>query len=497
MVGPKRVVVQPLTPRKIQTSVFRVHIHCDGCKKKVKKIVKKIKGVESIAIDAELGKLTVVGYTSPSTVIQKLAKSGKHAEMWGAYKSNDLGRVNNQFKNMQVDFYDSGAEKKQGHGRTGGSKQVQLARKGHKPVKFEFTDEDEDEFYKGEGRDGFSDTDDGFELDFGRDSHKKPGKGGSKDAKATKGKAKKEKKPKKKGGFFGFFRLGKKDKNKGHGGKKGSGGGGPRKSYSREEIYGGKASGKSLGHVKNGSGNDYGGIPNGKNPPRHGGPAHQGKKSEPSFEIDLFDRSRGGGGAGRGRGGGGPPGGRLASQPAYPGGYPGGPAPYEAHNGKVPPTYHPQMGNLPMMLGPAQYQDHAKVGNPSMNQAGMSFPMNQAGMSFPMNQAGMTFPMNQAGMNFPMNQVPGVLAATGVNGYGPGPGHYPQMGQGGMCNPAQYMAMMGQQQAQWNGMARPMMYGGPNPRPSFSHAAQAIPARYTDRYTLMFNDENTESCSIM
>ncbi|KAI5650595.1 hypothetical protein M9H77_36600 [Catharanthus roseus] len=93
---------------KIQTCVLKVNIHCDGCKHKVKKILQKIDGVYTTQIDSEQGKVTVSGNVDPDTLIKKLAKSGKHAEIWGAapkaITSNPQqpNQLNNPFKNMQI-----------------------------------------------------------------------------------------------------------------------------------------------------------------------------------------------------------------------------------------------------------------------------------------------------------------------------------------------------------------------------------------------------------
>ena len=66
-------------------------------------------------IDAEQGKVTVSGNVDPNVLIKKLAKSGKHAELWGAPKGNSNNNQNNmanQFKNMQIDNGKSGANNK-------------------------------------------------------------------------------------------------------------------------------------------------------------------------------------------------------------------------------------------------------------------------------------------------------------------------------------------------------------------------------------------------
>ncbi|KAK7301922.1 hypothetical protein RJT34_12799 [Clitoria ternatea] len=54
---------------------------------------KTITGVFTTEIDAEQGKVTVSGNVDPNVLIKKLAKSGKHVELWGAPKSNNNNLV--------------------------------------------------------------------------------------------------------------------------------------------------------------------------------------------------------------------------------------------------------------------------------------------------------------------------------------------------------------------------------------------------------------------
>ncbi|KAI3783689.1 hypothetical protein L1987_42775 [Smallanthus sonchifolius] len=59
-----------------------VNIHCDGCKHKVKKILRKIEGVYFVDIDSEQQKVRVSGNVDSNTLINKLIKAGKYAELW-------------------------------------------------------------------------------------------------------------------------------------------------------------------------------------------------------------------------------------------------------------------------------------------------------------------------------------------------------------------------------------------------------------------------------
>ncbi|THU54750.1 hypothetical protein C4D60_Mb10t28430 [Musa balbisiana] len=85
---------------KIQTCILKVNIHCDGCKKKVKKLLHKVDGVYTTSIDAEQGKVTVSGNVDPATLIKKLAKAGKHAELL-APKGGGNNNSSNQVQKPQ------------------------------------------------------------------------------------------------------------------------------------------------------------------------------------------------------------------------------------------------------------------------------------------------------------------------------------------------------------------------------------------------------------
>ncbi|KAL8157542.1 heavy metal-associated isoprenylated plant protein 37-like [Apium graveolens] len=77
---------------KIQTCVLRVNIHCDGCKHKVKKILQRIEGVFQVKIETEQQKVTVSGSVDSGTLVKKLIRAGKHAEVW----SNKASQNQNQ-----------------------------------------------------------------------------------------------------------------------------------------------------------------------------------------------------------------------------------------------------------------------------------------------------------------------------------------------------------------------------------------------------------------
>ncbi|XP_020600370.1 heavy metal-associated isoprenylated plant protein 37-like isoform X2 [Phalaenopsis equestris] len=86
---------------KIQTIILKVNIHCDGCKQKVKKLLQRIDGVYTVTIDAEQQKVTVSGNVDSATLIKKLAKAGKHAELWNQKSNHHSNHHNPKPNNNQ------------------------------------------------------------------------------------------------------------------------------------------------------------------------------------------------------------------------------------------------------------------------------------------------------------------------------------------------------------------------------------------------------------
>ncbi|XAR58458.1 hypothetical protein NMG60_11013855 [Bertholletia excelsa] len=69
-------------PLKYQTWRLKVPMHCEGCKKTVKKVLQSIDGVYAVAIDSQQQKVTVTGDVDLGMLIRKLGKTGKRAEIW-------------------------------------------------------------------------------------------------------------------------------------------------------------------------------------------------------------------------------------------------------------------------------------------------------------------------------------------------------------------------------------------------------------------------------
>ncbi|KAK9093317.1 hypothetical protein Syun_028228 [Stephania yunnanensis] len=78
------IVMQYNTSR---SCVLKVNIHYDGCKQDVKKLLQRIEGVYTMNIDKNQQKVSVTGSVDANTLIKKLVRLGKHAELW-SQKSN-------------------------------------------------------------------------------------------------------------------------------------------------------------------------------------------------------------------------------------------------------------------------------------------------------------------------------------------------------------------------------------------------------------------------
>ncbi|KAK7292279.1 hypothetical protein RIF29_08057 [Crotalaria pallida] len=87
-------------PLKYQTWFLKVYIHCEGCRRKVKKVLRSIDGVFTTTIDPQLQKVTVTGSVGVETLIRKLLKAGKRAEVW---PENLSGKAKGKKKNEQRD----------------------------------------------------------------------------------------------------------------------------------------------------------------------------------------------------------------------------------------------------------------------------------------------------------------------------------------------------------------------------------------------------------
>lgn len=502
-----------------QTCVLKVNIHCDGCKQKVKKLLQKIDGVYTTIIDADQGKVTVSGCVDPATLIKKLVKSGKHAELWGVQRGPN--HLNMQFKNMQIDNGKGGKDNKSQKGAQKGGQQPQqmqqmkglkdmkmaqfkdlkVPSKDQKSVKFNLAmDDDYDDESDFDDFDDFDDDDDDvFDDGYFADHHhlNPPSK---MMPMSMMGKGHMPHGPQGPNGPNGMMMMNghhaMNDK-KGGNGKKG----GVIDIPIQMKGMGGNSDGKSGNGGKKGGGGGGNNIKGGANQNQGGGAAKNGGKNGGVSLGDAKNVNNGGGGGGNKKGanpgGGGAGGGNSNGNMGKKGG--GKNDEINVMNKKQPGFHDIDVGHPGKGGGNIGQMGHMGQMN-QMGQMGQMAKMGQMGQMGKMGQMGQMGQMSQMGQmgNYPMGQMRNIPAVQGL----PAPsamnqGYYQGMGPGNPYS-QQYMAMMNQQRANPNEMFQPMMYARPQPAINYGpHPAVMQQYPVSDPYTHFFSDENTSSCSIM
>ncbi|XP_047309413.1 heavy metal-associated isoprenylated plant protein 45-like [Impatiens glandulifera] len=59
-----------------------VHMDCEGCEKRIKRALSKLKGVNMVEIDMGKQKVTVTGYVDQRQVLNVVRRTGRKAEFW-------------------------------------------------------------------------------------------------------------------------------------------------------------------------------------------------------------------------------------------------------------------------------------------------------------------------------------------------------------------------------------------------------------------------------
>lgn len=446
---------------KIRTCVLKVNIHCDGCKKKVKKILQKIEGVYTAKIDSELGRVIVSGNVDPDTLIKKLTKNGKHAELWGAPKANNHNNQNqmqNQFKNLQINNGKGGNNKGQGqkgggNNQSKGGQNPQLQQmkgfqdlkmplggkdQNQKSVKFNLPEDDgmsDDDF--DEFDDEFDYDDDDFDDDMDDASYNKmnPMMGNRQMPNMMMYNMNGHQPQLMEG-------VGNNGGNGGKANKGGGGGGGGGGGNIPVQMNHGGGKGGANGGKKGGNGNNNGG-----------------------------NQNQGGGGKGGKNGGGGQN--KNGNN-------------FSANGGKKGGGMNDGPHGVPKMMAMSAGGGMGPTGNAPMNQMGH--------MS-----------------NLSMGQMSNLAAAQGLpapsmTGAGGGAGSYQGAGHNNMpgnpYNQQQVAAMMmNQQRANGNERFQPMMYTRPPPAVNYMspYPPYPYPPPPGERFDpdAMFSDENTSSCAVM
>lgn len=68
--------------RPVNTFALKIKVHCKYCARKLEKKLLKIKGVDSVKIDQELGKVVISGKVDPAKILTKFENDGREAEFW-------------------------------------------------------------------------------------------------------------------------------------------------------------------------------------------------------------------------------------------------------------------------------------------------------------------------------------------------------------------------------------------------------------------------------
>jgi len=68
--------------KQLQTVELKVRMDCDGCERKVDKVLSSMSGVQTVDINRKMQKVTVTGFVETNEVLKKVKGTGKHAELW-------------------------------------------------------------------------------------------------------------------------------------------------------------------------------------------------------------------------------------------------------------------------------------------------------------------------------------------------------------------------------------------------------------------------------
>ncbi|KAK8623559.1 hypothetical protein V6N13_118442 [Hibiscus sabdariffa] len=68
--------------KQIQTVAIKIRMDCEGCARKVKKVLSGVKGAKSVDVDLKLQKATVTGYVEAKKVLAAAQSTKKKVELW-------------------------------------------------------------------------------------------------------------------------------------------------------------------------------------------------------------------------------------------------------------------------------------------------------------------------------------------------------------------------------------------------------------------------------
>ncbi|XP_021284826.1 heavy metal-associated isoprenylated plant protein 24 [Herrania umbratica] len=68
--------------KQTQTVALKIRMDCEGCARKVKKVLSGVKGAKSVDVDLKQQKATVTGYVEAKKVLAAAQSTKKKVELW-------------------------------------------------------------------------------------------------------------------------------------------------------------------------------------------------------------------------------------------------------------------------------------------------------------------------------------------------------------------------------------------------------------------------------
>ncbi|XP_074359418.1 heavy metal-associated isoprenylated plant protein 30-like [Apium graveolens] len=94
-------------PLSLQTVELKVRMCCTGCERVVSNAIYKLKGVDSVQVELEMEKVTVIGYVDRNKVLKAVRRAGKRAEFWPTNPPLYFTTTYNYFKDMTNEYKES------------------------------------------------------------------------------------------------------------------------------------------------------------------------------------------------------------------------------------------------------------------------------------------------------------------------------------------------------------------------------------------------------
>ncbi|GMH26669.1 hypothetical protein Nepgr_028512 [Nepenthes gracilis] len=118
----------------LQTVELKVRMCCSGCERVVKHAIFKLRGVDSVEVNMEMEKVTVVGYVHKSKVLKAVRRAGKRAEFW-PYPNPPLyfTSTHDYFKDLSNDFKQSYNYYRHGYNVADKHGTVHITHRGRRP----------------------------------------------------------------------------------------------------------------------------------------------------------------------------------------------------------------------------------------------------------------------------------------------------------------------------------------------------------------------------